>query len=50
MLWLIIIGLTLGDGMVLLLGETCVCLGVGQEYGVNVKVSEEMESMKCQGS
>lgn len=29
MLRLIIIGLTLGDGMVLLLGETCVCLGGG---------------------
>lgn len=50
MLRLIIIGLTVGDGMVLLLGETCVCLGVGEEYGVNVKVNEEMESMKYQGS
>lgn len=39
-----IIGLTAGDGVVLLLGGTCVLGREGGVYGVNVEVTEEMQS------
>lgn len=40
----------MGDGVVLLLGGTCVFVGVGVgDYGVKVEVTEEMEPIKYQG-
>lgn len=45
MLRVIIIGLAVGDGGVLLLGEKRMELGRG-DYGVHVEVSENMKSVQ----
>lgn len=37
----IIIGLTVGDGVLLLLGGTCVIRGVGEDYRPDVEVTDE---------